>query len=92
MSVFVDGGYCGPIKVAYDTTSQRNVDFEMTEQWLKPAIIKACGVTSDELQANGGDVLVWATYPGDGNQRRSMDEFHRRYPGDFAGDYLDRAA
>lgn len=80
VAVFVDRGYCGPIRVTYDRTSRRSVDFKMTEQWIKPSIIKAYGVTSDELLANGGDVLVWATYPGDGNPRRSMDEFHRRYP------------
>jgi hypothetical protein len=81
VAVFVDGGYCGPIKVAYDTTLRRTVDFKMAEDWLKSSIIKAYRVTPNELMANDGDVLLWATYPGDGNPRRSKDEFQRRYPG-----------
>jgi len=62
VAVFVDGGPCGQIKAAYDTSSRD-------------------GVTPRELQADNGDVFAWATNPGDGNPRRSMDDFRRRYPG-----------
>ena|SRR2546425_5982544 len=81
VAVFVDGGSCGQIKAAYDISSRRAVDFRSTERWLSNSIIKAYGVTPQELQTDNGDVFAWATYPGDGNPRRSMDEFRRRYPG-----------
>jgi hypothetical protein len=81
VSVFVDGGYCGQIKVAFDTKSHSPVDFRSTEKWLSNSIIRAYGVTRQELQSNKGDVFLWATYPGDGEPRRSMDEFRRRHPG-----------
>ena len=81
VTAFVDGSTCGQIKVAYDTDSHRPVDFKSTEEWLSESIIHAYTVTPQELQANNGNVFVWATYPCDGKPRRSMDEFRRRHPG-----------
>ena len=78
VAVFADALWCGQIKVAYDTTAGRALDFKTTEPWLGEAIVDSYGVSADELAANGGDVLKWATYPGDGRFRRSMNEFRRR--------------
>jgi hypothetical protein len=50
VAAFVDGFYCGQLKVAYDTTLKRGVDLRLVEPWLKPAIIKAYAVTPEELQ------------------------------------------
>jgi len=80
VAAFVDGSYCGDIRVAYDTKAGRLVDFRSAEPWLRRSIIKAYGVTDSELQSNKGDAFVWATYPGDGHPRRSMDEFRKRFP------------
>ena len=80
VAAFVDGFYCGDIRVAYDMKARRLVDFRSAEAWLRGSMIKAYGVTDSELQSNKGDVFVWATYPGDGNPRRSKDEFHKRFP------------
>jgi hypothetical protein len=80
VAAFVDGFYCGDIRVAYDIKARRVIDFRSAEPWLRSSIIKAYRVTDSELQSNRGDVFVWATYPGDGNPRRSMDEFHQRFP------------
>ncbi|MEP7364283.1 MAG: hypothetical protein ABI972_13600 [Acidobacteriota bacterium] len=79
VAVFVDGFYCGQIKVAYDTETKRKVDFESAQAWLKPAIVEAYNVTAEELKANDGDVFKWATYPGDGESRRSVREFGSRF-------------
>jgi hypothetical protein len=81
VATFVDGGYCGDIRVAYDMKARRLVDFTSAEPWLRDSIIKAYGVTHIELQQNRGDIFAWATYPGDGSPRRSMEEFHKRFPG-----------
>lgn len=77
VAVFVDGSFCGQIKVAYDTATQRTVDFESAQSWLKPAIIQAYSVTADELQANKGDVFLWATDPAD-RRHRAAHEFRAR--------------
>lgn len=77
--VFVDGGYCGDIRVAYDVASGRVVDFKNGEPWLKEAIIRDYGVTRDELLANRSDVFKWATYPGHCCSR-AVDEFRKRFP------------
>ena len=77
VAVFVDGSFCGQIKVAYDTATQRTVDFESASSWLKPAIIHAYRVTADELQANKGDVFLWATDPAD-RRHRAAHEFRAR--------------
>jgi len=79
VAVFVDGSYCQTIKVAYDTASNRQFTFQHAEPWLREAIIGEYAVTPEELKGNGGDVLAWATYPGDGRPRRSSDEFRRRF-------------
>ena len=80
VAAFVDGFYCGDIRVAYDMKAGRVVDFKSAEPWLRRSIIKAYAVTDSELQSNKGDAFVWAMYPGDGNSRRSMDEFRKRFP------------
>jgi hypothetical protein len=79
VGVFVDGGYCGPIKVAYDVTAKRSIPFSDIEKDLRYSIIAEYGVTHKELEENGGDVLKWATYPGDGQSRRSMLLFRERH-------------
>jgi hypothetical protein len=81
VAVFVDGTYCGQIRVAYDSRLRRSIDFKSAEDRLRSSIVRAYNVTAQELDANSGDVFRWATYPGDGNPRRSKDEFHKRYPG-----------
>jgi hypothetical protein len=45
----------------------------------KAAIIKDYSVGPEELEASGGDIFTRATYPGDGNPHRSIDEFRSRY-------------
>lgn len=80
VSIFVDDLYCGQTRVAFNTRSGQIVDFRSTESWLGNSIIKAYAVTAAELQTNGGDVFRWATYPGDGRPRRSMEDFHRQHP------------
>ena len=55
------------------------IEFRTAEDWLRSAIVKSYSVSPDEFDANGGDVFVWTTYPGDGNLRRSMTEFRWRY-------------
>lgn len=78
VSIFVDGGYCGQIKTAFDAANWSNLDFTTTEAWMRAAIIADYSVTPEELQANHGDVFAWATYPGDGKPRRSVQEFQKR--------------
>ena len=80
VAVFVDGGYCGQIRVAYDFNAHRMIDFNSAVPWLRSSIVNAYHVTDSELQSNRGDVFLWATYPGDGNPRRSMEEFRKRFP------------
>lgn len=79
VAVFVDAGYCGTLKVAYDTSSGRPVNFDLMQQLLRAAIVKDYGVTPDELRVDGGDVFSWATYRYDGNARRSLAAFRMRY-------------
>jgi hypothetical protein len=81
VAVFVDGGYCGQIRAAYNTRSRKAVDFKSAEQALRASITKAYRVTSSELEASNGDVFRWATYPGDGQPHRSMVEFRKQFPG-----------
>lgn len=81
VGIFVDGGTCGPIRVAYDTSSGRSVPFTNVERALAESIIRAYAVTPAELKSAGGDVFVWATYPQNGKPRRSMDEFRKRHGG-----------
>jgi hypothetical protein len=79
VGVFVDGGYCGPIKAAFDTELRHAIEFKMIKDELRNAIINSYRVTPEELLANEGDVFAWSTYPGDGKPRRSMEEFRKRY-------------
>ena len=77
VSAFIDGTVCGQIRVAYDVLSNRQADFTSAEVGLRQGIIRAYGVTPDELRENGGDVLKWATYPG-ACCSRAVDEFRKR--------------
>jgi hypothetical protein len=79
VAVFVDGYYCGPIRAAVDVESGKPIDYETAKAWLAQSIIESYSVSPDELEAAGGDVFRWATYPGDGQQRRSMVEFRQRH-------------
>jgi hypothetical protein len=78
--IFVDGGYCQQIEAAYDVDSNRTVPFSTVEAAVRSAIVDDYRIDPSELRSAGGDVLTWATYPGDGRPRRSKDEFARRYP------------
>ena len=75
---FVDGLYCGAIKVAYDFNAKRAIPFSEVEKDMRLAIIAEYSVTQKELAENGGDALKWATYPGNGKWRRSSFEFEVR--------------
>jgi hypothetical protein len=83
VAVFVDGSFCGSITVAYDFGTNREIAFETLSRNLKAAIIRDYSVSADEVQASGGDVFRWASYPGDGVEHRAMAEFRRRYPQAF---------
>jgi hypothetical protein len=48
----VDGGYCHDIRLAYDVSSGRTVDFKPVEPWLKEAIARDYRVTAEELRGN----------------------------------------
>jgi hypothetical protein len=80
IAMFVDGGYCQQLEVAYDAGAQRVVPASTFESALRSAIVNDYRVSPSELRAAGGDVFQWATYPGDGNPHRSKEEFARRYP------------
>jgi hypothetical protein len=56
---FVDGTYCGQLRVAYDFSSHRIVDYRTVEPALRESIIREYGVTAEELKANCGDVFKW---------------------------------
>jgi hypothetical protein len=75
VAVFVDGASCGPIKAAYDAGARREADFAAAEAGLRSSIVRSYGVTADELSANQGDVLQWAS-----QSQRSTEEFSRRFP------------
>ena len=79
VAIFVDGGFCQQIKVAYDVRVQRVVPVSTFEPALRSAIVQDYRVDPSELRAAGGDVFRWATYSGDGNSHRSKDKFARRY-------------
>lgn len=79
VAVYVDGGYCGPVKAAYDTATGEKISFETLEIMLRSSIVNEYSVTTEELQAHGGDVLAWATYPGDGLSHRGPEEFRKRF-------------
>lgn len=80
VGVFVDGGTCQTIGIAYDSASDTRVPFQAVEATLRASIGTDYGVGPKELAKTGGDVLAWATYPGDGSQRRSMVDFRKRHP------------
>jgi hypothetical protein len=79
VSVFVDGLWCGKIRVAYDTATGKHVDFASTEAWLRRDIVSAYQITPQELATKNGDVLAWVTYDGDGKARRATTEFQARH-------------
>jgi len=80
VGVFVDGGTCQQVRAAYDVDAKRAVPFQTAADAIRSVIIQDYNVSPDELRAEGGDALKWATYPGDGQPRRSKDEFGKRYP------------
>lgn len=83
VSVFVDGLWCGKIRLAYDTATGKHVDFASTEEWLCRDIVAAYQITPQELATKNGDVLAWVTYDGRGYARRGTEEFrfrHRKRP------------
>ena len=82
VAVFVDGGYCGQIKAAYDTSSRRAVDFRSTERRLSNSIIKAYRVTPQELQT---DTAMFSRGP----LTRAM-AIHAAVWTSFGGDILGR--
>jgi hypothetical protein len=55
VAIFVDGGYCGTIKAAYDVQAHRAVDFTSVEPWLKQAIVRDYHVTPDSIVRLLGD-------------------------------------
>jgi len=79
VAVFIDGTYCGTVKVAYDLASGHVITFDAVAADLQASIIHDYNVSADELRAHGGDVFKWATYPGTCCSRGS-DEFRKRYP------------
>ena len=79
VSVFVDGLWCGKIRVAYDTATGKPVDFASTEDWLRRDIVSAYKITPQELATKDGNVLAWVTYDGDGKARRATREFQARH-------------
>lgn len=83
VSVFVDGLWCGKIRVAYDSATGKHLDFSSTEEWLRRDIVAVYQITPQELATKDGDVLAWVAYDGDGKSRRATNEFqvrHRKRP------------
>jgi hypothetical protein len=80
VGVFVDGGTCQQIKIAYDTVARTTVPFTNVEEALRAAITAEYAPDGAELRSAGGDIFQWATYPGDGSRRRSIEEFRKRHP------------
>lgn len=80
VGVFVDGSLCEVITAAYDTSTHQVIPFESMRPAVEAAIIRDYGVTQDELAQVSGNVLVWAHYPGDGEDHRAKTEFHKRHP------------
>ena len=79
VGVYAYGMFCGPIKVAYDFNAKRAIPFTDVEKDMRSSIIADYGVTRKELAENGGDALKWASFPGDGQVRRSIVVFRERY-------------
>ena len=48
--MYVDGGYCGPVKAAYDTATGEKINFESLEPMLRSSIVNTYSVTTDELK------------------------------------------
>jgi hypothetical protein len=80
VGLFLDGGTCGTARIAYDAVTGARLPFAKVEGAVREAIRGQYHVRDDELAQLGGDIFSWATYPGDGSQRRSREEFGRRYP------------
>lgn len=78
--MFVDTGFSHPIRTAFDVNSNRSVPFSMIDSAVRSSIIHDYGVRPSELKEANGNVFEWATYPGDGEPHRSMEEFRKRYP------------
>ena len=76
VSVYVNGTYCGIIAAAYDTHSEKLVDFQLTEVWLGKDIVSSYRITDWELQRHVGDVWRWVQ---DKDFPRASGEFGRRH-------------
>jgi hypothetical protein len=76
VAIFVDGGTCPPIRVAYDFSKEQRVDFESFAPSLRAAIVKDYAVTSEELEQAEGDVFRWITDPK--LVQRARIEFRKR--------------
>ena len=79
VAVFLDGGYCGRHKVAFDLSTERPARFSSLEPLLRASIIESYSVSAQELAAHNGDVFHWATYQGDGRPSRGNMEFRERW-------------
>jgi hypothetical protein len=78
--VFVDGGVCPDIKVAYDFDHRSFVEYSLFEPQLNDDIVRAWEVTDAELEACGGDALQWASSRSECGGGRARVEFLRKYP------------
>jgi hypothetical protein len=79
VSVFVDGAWCGKIRVAYDTATGKHVDFASTEDWLCRDIVSAYQITAPELAKKDGGVLFWVSQNGYEVPRDAASEFYTRH-------------
>lgn len=83
VSVFVDGLWCGKIRVAYDTATGKPVDFASTKDWLCRDIVAVYQITPQELAMKNGDVLAWIGNRGFEGLHRVKTDFqtlHRTPP------------
>ncbi|MEO8097421.1 MAG: hypothetical protein ABI811_06940 [Acidobacteriota bacterium] len=78
MAVFVDGGACPALRIAYDFEQNRDTNFEAYSSVLAASIIDAYSVTPEELAEYEQDVFAWAAHARF-RSIRAFDEFGRRY-------------
>ena len=79
VSVFIDGAWCGKIRVAYDTATGKHIDFASTGDWLRRDIVSAYRITPQELAATNGDALACVTNEGSVGPSRAASEFYARH-------------
>lgn len=80
VGIYVDGTYCGPIEVAYDTSARRVEPFSVMAKEVAASIVASYGVTAEELAANGGNAIKWASCDNEPAPSRSIREFEKRFP------------